>query len=324
MRPSLRLALPLLLSSSLALPVASAQTLEEEQASQTTTTTTTSTTGARTVESGHELGDEQATLEETEPPATADNGIDARFDETNHDYYSVGFFGGGVLIPGALIAAFVNYQGSNPLNGTIGGYFSWRKNGLTLNVEVGYVGLGADGFYRGLSAVEQDMEFVRSQLGVVFGQLSFQWAVPVTPWFAVDLGIGVALGGMTGNLYRQEATPDTSQQYGWSACSGVGVGPGGQSGSFCEGPVERPNASTGRLDDGRVHGGTYQIQNNGAPGTGANPFYFGDGGVPPIFGWLQLPRVTARFTPIRQLQIRLDVSYNLYGIGFGGSLGYQF
>jgi hypothetical protein len=298
---------------------ASAQTLEEEQAATTTTTTTTTTGAPRTVESGHELGDEQATLEESTPPPVADNGIDAVPDETNHDYFSFGAFGGGVLIPGALIAAFVQYQGSNPLNGGIGGFFAWRRNGLTLTVEVGYQGLGGDGFYRGNNAVETEQEYVRSQLGVVFGQLAFQWAIPVTAWFSVDLGIGIALGGMTGNLSRQEAYPDATQQYGWSACQGQDR-PNTQ---YCEHEVERPGTN-GRLDDSRVHGGTYQIQNNGAPGTGPNPFYFGDGGVPPIFGWLQLPRVSLRFTPIRQLLIRLDVSYNLYGIGFGGALGYQF
>ena len=324
MRAPLRLAFLAIALSSLALPVARAQTLEEEQASTTTTTTTTTSDAPRTVESGHQLGDEQATLEETDPPPTADNGIDAVYDETNHDYFSVGIFGRGVVIPGALIGAFVNYHGGDPVNGSIGGYFAWRKNGLSVIAEVGYVGLGGDGYYRGMNAVDTEMEYVRSQLGVVFGSFVFQWAVPVTPWFSVDLGIGIGLGGVTGHLQRQEATADPTLQYGYGACTGQGTGPGSQAGAYCEGgQVERPGPG-GRLDDSRVHGGTYQIQNNGAPGTGNNPFYFGDGGVPPMFGWLELPRVTARFTPIRQLQIRLDVSYNLYGIAFGGSLGYQF
>lgn len=318
MRHSLRLASLVLLASGLALPVAHAQTLEEEQAGQTTTTTTT-TTGARTVESGHQLGDDQAAMEEAHPAPVADDGISAVADVTNRDYFSFGVFGRGVVIPGALIAAFVNYQGSNPVNGAIGGYFAWRKNGLSVIAEVGYVGLGGDGYYRGMSAADSEMEFVRSQLGVVFGSFVFQWAVPVTEWFSLDIGIGVALGGVTGNLSRQEAYRDPSAQYGYGTCAGVGSPDPG----YCEGPQEHPG-STGRLDDSRTRGGTYQIQNNGGAGTGPNPFYFGDGGVPPIFGWLELPRITARFTPIRQLQVRLDVSYNLYGIAFGGSLGYQF
>lgn len=312
MRHSLRLASIALALSTFTLP-AGAQTLDEEQAA--------SADSPRTVESGHQLGDEQAAMEEANPRPEADDGITAVDDVTNHDYFSVGVFGRGVVIPGALIGAFVNYHGGDPVNGSVGGYFAWRKNGLSVIAEIGYVDLRGNGFYHGSSAADSEMEYVSSQLGVVFGSFVFQWAVPVTPWFSVDLGIGVALGGVTGNLYRQEAYPDSTQPYGYHVCDG----PGNPNGAYCEGPVEMPGPS-GRLDDSRVHGGTYQISNNGGAGsgTGPNPFYFGDGGVPPMFGWLELPRVTARFTPIRQIQIRLDVSYNLYGIAFGGSLGYQF
>jgi hypothetical protein len=317
---ALRLAFLVLATAGLTGPVAHAQTLEEEQASETTTTTTTTTTTdePRTVESGHELSDDQAAMEEAHPPPISDNGIDAVLDETNRDYFSFGVFGRGIVIPGALIGAFVNYHGGDPLNGAIGGYFAWRKNGLSVIAEVGYVNLAGDGYYRGMNAADTEMEYVRSQLGVVSGSFVFQWAIPITAWFSVDLGIGIGLGGVTGNLYRQEAYPDATAQYGYAACSGVGS----PNGSYCEGPVEHVGPG-GRLDDSRTRGGTYQSSNNGMPGTGPNPFYFGDGGVPPIFGWLELPRVTARFTPIRQLQIRLDVSYNLYGVAFGGSLGYQ-
>ncbi len=322
MRSSLGLALLVVALSSLP-SGALAQTLEEEQSgATTTTTTTTSSSGAlatpRTVESGHELSDDQAVMEEQNPTPQRDDGITAVTDETNHDYFSFGFFGRGVVVPDFLINAFVLYHGGIPVNGSMGGYFTWRKNGLSVTAEVGYVGMGGDGYFHGISAADTEMEFVRSQLGIVHGSFIFQWAVPVTPWFSLDLGIGIGLGGVMGNLYRQEAYADPSAQYGYSTCTGVGT----PNGAYCEGPQEHVG-SGGRLDDSRVRGGTYQISNNGAPGTGPNPFYFGDGGIPPIFGWLEIPRVTARFTPIRQLQIRLDLSYNLYGFSFGGGIGYQ-
>ena len=37
-----------------------------------------------------------------------------------------------------------------------------------------------------------------------------------------------------------------------------------------------------------------------------------------------LPHRVPTGRPIRQIQIRLDLSYNLYGFAFGGSLGYGF
>ncbi len=316
MRPSLRAAFLVLAASWLVLPVARAQTLEEEQASQTTTTTTTSS--ATTVDSGHQLGDDQAAMEEEHPRPQSDDGITAVYDETNRDYFSFGFLARGVVVPDFMINAFVSYRGSNALNAGMGGYFAWRRNGFNVMAEVWYLGFGAQGYYHGISAADIETEYVNAQLGAVFGNFVFQWAIPVTPWFAIDIGLGLGLGGITGNIYRQEAYPNAGAQYGYSMCQGVGM----PNAAYCDGPLERPGPG-GRLDSSRQMGGTYQIQNGGAPGTGPNPFYFGDGGVPPMFGWIDLPRVTARFTPIRQLQIRVDLSYNIYGFGFGGSLGYQ-
>jgi hypothetical protein len=324
MRANLRLALLVIAGVCLVPFAASAQSLEEEQASASGSSSGASTLSsgsgtARTVDSGHQLGDEQAALEEQEPTPVSDDGITSLPDATDRDYFSFGVFGRGVVVPGFLIHAFVDYQGANPVNGAIGGFFAWRKNGLNVIAEVGYVGLGGNGFYHGLSAQDTEMEFVQSQLGVVFGSFVFQWSVPIAPWFSLDIGIGLALGGVTGNLYRQEAYPDPSVQYGYQPCQGVGT----PNGAYCEGPTEHVGTS-GRLDDSRTRGGTYQITNNGMPGTGPNPFYFGDGGVPPIFGWLELPRITARFQPIRQIQGRIDLGYQLYGFMFGASLGYQF
>lgn len=300
--------------------------LEADQASAETTSST--DTGARTVESGHALGDEQAILEESEEPPSADDGISARLDETNRDYFNFGFLTRGIVVPDFLIGAFVTYRGNSPVEGTLGGYFAWRRNGLNFIVEAGYTGLYGDGFFHGTSAADTEMEYVRANLGVVFGSVQVQWAVPINEYFAIDIGFGLSLGGTIGNLYRQEATPDSTAASGYRMCTGPLDGGGG----YCEGNVERVGTN-GRLDGSRTMGGTYQIQNgggpgptgngNGAQGTGPNPFYFGDGGIPPMFGWLDLPRVTARITPIRQLVIRVDLSYNLYGFAFGGSIGYQ-
>lgn len=321
MRSLFRLALVLALTSFVGLPIAQAQTLEEEQASTSATTGTTTST-ATTVESGHALSDEQARMEEEHPRPQADDGITAVSDETNHDYFTFGFLARGVVIPDFMINAFVVYHGPNALNAGMGGFFSWRRNGLNVTAEVWYLGMGAQGFFHGIGDQDVMTEFVDSQLGIVFGNFVFQWAIPVTPWFSLDIGLGIGLGGVMGNLYRQEATPNPSAGYGYSQCAGPGNGPGGSAGAYCEGPVEHVGAN-GRLDNTRQVGGTYQITNNGSTGTGPNPFYFGDGGVPPIFGWIDLPRITARFTPIRQLAIRVDLSYNIYGFGFGGSIGYQ-
>jgi hypothetical protein len=296
---------------------ASAQTLAQDQA-QSDGSTSSSDGSARTVESGHELSDQQAQMEEDAPPPSTDDGISPQRDRENTDYFSFGFLARGVVVPDFMINAFVYYRGSNAVNAGMGGYFQYRRNGLNVIAEVWYAGFGQQGFFHGLNAADSETEYVNSQLGVIFGNFAFLWAIPVTEWLAIDVGIGLGIGGMMGNLYRQEAYPNATAQYGYSMCQGVGMPNAG----YCEGPVERPGP-TGRLDSSRQMGGTYQVQQGpGSPGTGPNPFYFGDGGVPPMFAWIDLPRVSARITPIRQLQIRVDLSYNIYAWSFGGSVGY--
>jgi hypothetical protein len=144
----------------------------------------------------------------------------------------------------------------------------------------------------------------------------------VTEWFAFDIGFGLGFGGMVGNLTRTEAYRATGTRE-LQACTG----PGTPAASGCESPLEL-RGSNGRLDDTRQRGGTYQELSTGDPTidarNGPNPWYFGDGGVPPMFFWLDLPRIGVRFKPIRQVQIQLNGGYNLYGFNFGGSIAYGF
>jgi hypothetical protein len=309
----------LLLTALLLLPVsASAQTLAEDQASedgeQADALGSGSGAAVVTVDSGHSLSDEQAVLEEDEPAVAPDDGIDPTEHE-NTDYFSAGAIFRGIIIPDFMQRLFVDYRGGTPINAGMGAYFNWRRNGFNVIAEVWYAGFQNEGYYHGLGADDTEMEQIQSHLGAVFGNFVFGWAFTVTNWFAIELGLGLGFGGMVGNMYRQEAYPSGG---GYAACTG----PGAPNPSYCEPTLETRNPDTGRLDGTRVHGGTYQ--QNGGANNGPSPFYFGDGGVPPMFFWIDLPRIGLRFRPIRQIQIRLDGGYNLYGFNFGGSIGYGF
>ena len=292
-------------------------TMDEEPASSTSTTSTTGTgtsgtaTAATTAgtDDSARLGDEQAIYEEGTTVEQHDP-LDPR-ELSNHDYFYVGATARGLIVPEFIQGLFVNAQSGTPVNGAGGLFFNWRRNNFNVVLEAWYAGFGNEGFYRGSGEPETETEFVRSQLGVVFGSVAFGWSFPVVDWFAIELGFGLGFGGMVGNIYRQEAYRTGS---GWAMCTGEG----NPDATFCESPTERPGTN-GRLDDTRTRGGTYQVS-GGTP----NPFYFGDGGIPPMFFWIDLPRVGVRFTPIRQVQIRIDGGYNLFGFNFGGSIGYGF
>ena len=264
---------------------------------------------------GHQLSDEQALYEEGATVESGDSGIDPR-ELPDENYYFLGVFGRGLIVPQFIQNLFVA-EGATPVNGGFGLFFNWRRNGFNVQIEAFYQGFGVEGFYRGAGDPDSEFEFIDSNLGVVFGSIGFGWGFDITEWFAIELGFGIGFGGLVGDLSRQEAWRDSSTGT-LAACDGVDLPAGTAATGYCEGPIERPGPE-GRLDDTRTRGGTYQIS-QGTP----NPHYFGDGGVPPLFFTIDLPRVAFRFKPIRQIQMRVEGAYNLYGFSFGASAAYGF
>lgn len=260
-----------------------------------------------------QLGDEQALLEEREAPPAQRSGFEPGEVE-GETYIFAGVLARALIIPSYPfeIANQVTYDFQVPINGAGGVYFNYRRNAFNVQLEVYYQGMEWEGFVRDRGDPDSETEYIRSRLGVVFGYVGFGWAFDIAEWFAIELGFGLGIGGLVGDLFRQEATRDASGH--WQACTGPSTTPD----AYCESPVEMPNPSNGRLDDDRIHGGTYQFR------TGPNPFYFGPGGVPPMFATLDLPRLSFRFKPIHQIQIRIDTAFNVYGISLGASLGYGF
>lgn len=243
----------------------------------------------------------------------------------------------GAMVRALVVPTFIQNifvaGGETPINGGFGLFFNYRRNAFNVILEAYYQSFYAEGYYRAQDDPVTETEFIRSRLGVVMGNIGFGWAFDITDWLAFELGFGIGLGGVIGDLYRQEAVQGPSGQ--WQPCTGpdgVSIGTG-----FCEGPIEARSAE-GRLDDRRRRGGTYQLTHacnysrdpaTGAeippgPGSCPNPHYFGEGGVPPIFFNIDLPRLALRIKPIHQLQIRLEGAYNLYGFSFGSSVGYGF
>jgi hypothetical protein len=313
-----------------------AQSLEEEMAQTegggsgeaATDTATSDDAGGTSTGGSHELTDDQAVYEERTGgrEALGPSETDPR-ERPDTDYFFLGAFARGVIVPTFVQGLFVQYSAGQrstgePVNMGAGGFFTWRRNGFGVTAEVWYLGFGTAGYYHGLGAADDEFEFIESSLGAVFGNFVFGWSIDVTDWFAFDIGFGLGFGGMVGSLYRTEAYRATGTQE-LQPC----MGPGTPAASGCEGSLEL-RGTGGRLDDTRQRGGTYQRFTTGDPTidgrNGASPWYFGDGGVPPMFFWLDLPRIGLRFKPIRQIQIQVNGGYNLYGFNFGGSLAYGF
>lgn len=257
-----------------------------------------------------ELSDEQALLEEQAPAESGESGLDPR-EREGENYYFIGLLARGLVVPAFIQNIFVA-TGQTPVNGGFGAFFNYRKNGFNVQLELNYQGFGVDGVYRGIDQPEFESERILSRLGLIYGNVSFSWAFDITDWFAFELGFGIGLGGLVGDLYRQAVVQTADGSY--VDCTGPGRGIGGNPESVYCGPNEW---ETG--DRPGPNGDAYQIT-EGRP----NPHYFGDRGIPPIFFNIDLPRIAFRFKPIRQIQLRADFAYNLYGFSFGASAGYGF
>lgn len=281
----------------------------------------------RTVSADHSLDDDQATIEENAPddgePTVADDGINPR-ELPDRDYFFTGVFFRSVIIPGFMQDIFVRYEGGTPVNFGGGAFFGWRRNGFNVRAEVWYEGFGNDGYYVGRNDPDYELERVQSNLGVVFGSFLFGWTFQVNEYFGIDLGFGLGLGGITGNMWRQEA-----YRVSGTRAPAECTAPGSPDPSYCEGdgvPAED------RHTNHDTPGPTYQRFCHDNPGEPEcvgrsglpSPFYFGDGGVPPMFFWIDLPRIGVTIKPIRQFEIRIDGGYNLYGFNFGASMGVGF
>jgi hypothetical protein len=217
-------------------------------------------------------------------------------------YHHVGVFARGIIAPQFIQNLFVQ-GGLTALNVGVGGFYNYRKDGLNIIAEVWWAGFYGTGPFAALNESLDAMEMVESELQVVFGSIALMWSITLTSWLAIEVGLGLGFGGVFGGLYRTEAYPEGS---GWTACRGP------------DDPNDPANYCDAREGTEANAEGHYQ-RVDGTP----NPYNF-SGGVPPLWFWIDLPRVAIRIKPLRQIQIRVEGGFAAYAFHFGSSLAFGF
>lgn len=217
-------------------------------------------------------------------------------------YHHVGVFARGIIAPQFIQNLFVQ-GGFTALNVGVGGFYNYRKDGLNIIAEVWWAGFYGTGPFAALNESLDAMEMVESELQVVFGSIALMWSITLTSWLAIEVGLGLGFGGVFGGLYRTEAYPEGS---GWTACSGP---------DDLNDPADYCDAREGTSPNAEGH---YQRLDR-TP----NPYNF-SGGVPPLWFWVDLPRVAIRIKPLRQIQIRVEGGFAAYAFHFGSSLAFGF
>lgn len=247
--------------------------------------------------------DDEDEEEEEEPPPQSP--IDPH-ENPGESYHHIGVFARGLFVPQAIQQLFVD-GGRDSLNVGSGLFYNYRRDGLNIIAEVWWSGFHTQSTYHGLNESDFEREWIESELNVVFANIVLMWSIPIADWLAFEIGFGVGFGGVYGGLYRTEARPDGSG--GFTPCDG----PGTPDPTYCD----APDASYG--DGSRPQGeGSYDRYYRTS-----QPYNF-SGGVPPLFFWVDLPRVAIRIKPMRQIQIRVEGGYAAYAIYFGGSLAFGF
>lgn len=231
-------------------------------------------------------------------PVPEDDAGDGAVDENspaelpNVDYHFLGLFTRGVVVPSWMIGLFAD-GGFDATNGAFGATYNYRRNDLTIGVNVWWNNAQGNGYFRAQGDPESDQEYVQTNLNALFINAEILWAFPIADWIAFEIGFDIGLGAVWGSITRTEATRPNDDAP-WEVCA---------------------DEFAGRYCEGRSASGHYGYD---------EPDWLSGGGKPVVVPWLALPHLAIRIKPIRQIQIRLDGGFGVYNFFFGASAAYGF
>jgi hypothetical protein len=217
----------------------------------------------------------------------------------------------GAYVQGAWVPSFMLnlFLGAAPTVGNAGfGVTATHRDqdGFSLVMGLGYQSYSFTGPFRIKGDPEQDTEYVRSNLGLLHLRGQVMWSTPIVQdKVTFDYGVGVDLGVVLGQMHRSEAYRTQPGTGAFHPCQGP-LTPGYISPSglpYCELPQ---NLAAG-TDKYNQHGAQYNVVEKR---------------VPPVALVPMLPALSLRYTPIRQLAIKLDAAFGLLQFAVGVSAAY--
>lgn len=296
---------PLLVSSMLFLTAPVAAQYEDDPAVQGSGTGGAAASGdVATPEEAAEsvsLADEQAATEDEFGNESGRSSTDP-FEDPSEGYYFLGAFYRHIIIPKFMLNLFLD-EGSGSDFPAFGVDLTYRKDGFDIVGSLWLMRAEGQGAMRASGDPIEDTEWVQTDIWGVFLSGTFLWSTAFNDMFALEYGVGIGVGFVTGDVYRTEAYPDSNGDY--QACNG----PGDPDGRFC-GP---PPAS-------------YEGQQC-RPGTehyGCNEGKWSEGGdVPNVVPWFAIPHLALRIKPIKQVMIRVEGGFGLgFFAGFSAAYGF--
>jgi hypothetical protein len=222
-------------------------------------------------------------------------------------YYLLGARYRGILVPKFMQNIFAS-GGEDVYVHAFGPEFGIRKNGFEINLSAWLAFYSFDDMaFKGKNDNKYAWELLNSNMKLLYFTSDFLWSHEFTPQVALNYGVGVGLGFVFGDLFRNQSRPDDP------------LNPGDPKDfSRCGGP--RP-AVPGQEGYDPATGQTYCDDSNNHYGNYSEPNWANGGSKPIVFPWLAL-QTGLRFKPSRSFVARLDLGFGTSGFFFGVGADY--
>jgi hypothetical protein len=213
----------------------------------------------------------------------------------------------GVWVPGFMLGLFLDGPPTVG-NAAFGAQVTHRSpdDGFSWVLGLGYAGYGFEGPLRKTGDPSVDTEWVKSTLGIVHVSAALLWSTQLHEMLSFEYGIGLDFGFVTGKMMRSEAYKRPGG--GYAKCNGAGSPfvPGPELGTqYCE-PALRNGVQvpTNTYDE---YGAHYNVEEER---------------IPPVALLPALPQLALRFSPHRNVAVKLEGAYGIFQFWFGLSAAY--
>jgi hypothetical protein len=201
-----------------------------------------------------------------------------------------------VFVPAFMLELFLEEAPTvaGPAFGVAANYRT--DDGPAFEIGLGFTSYAFEDPFRATGDPVEDTEWVDSSLGMVHLTGSIMWLAEISEQLALEYGIGLDLGIMTGSLVRTEAYQGVG---GWQPCQSRGV----PNPFYCEQP-SRQGIESNRYDEEGAH---YGVEEERVPPVGLMPM---------------IPHLALRFDPVESFTVKLEAAYGIAQIWLGLSAAY--
>jgi outer membrane protein OmpA-like peptidoglycan-associated protein len=200
----------------------------------------------------------------------------------------------------------------------IGLLLTYRNaEGFSIIFGLGYDNYKFEGLYRAQKDPPENSEWIKSNLAIWHGTFELSWSTPLGDFFALEYGLGIDLGFLTGDITRTEAYKDTNKK--WHKCNSWGNPntsyDGNPADMYCDepqahkdNPTAIPPVTTDKSGDSGAHYGVKVGK------------WTENGDIPNFLPIPMIPKIGFRFAPIEQLVFKIEAAYGIMEFWAGVSV----